>query len=221
MPISLEIDSVTKHYNNSIILSNINIKCNKGDIIGLLGRNGSGKSTLFQIIFGTKKCENKFVRINNIVNDKPFKIKNGISYLPQNSFIPKYLTVKKTIFLYLPKSKINVFIEDSLIKKIYNSKIYNLSGGELKFLEVKLLLYIENSFCLLDEPFSGVSPLYVELLKKLIQKMSLEKGIIITDHNYKNILDISNKLYFLKDGNTIPINDIDELIKLGYINNKL
>lgn len=214
----LEIDSINKFYNGKSILSNIYLKCELNDIIGIFGRNGSGKSTLLKIIFGTVNAENKFIRINGKVESLPYLIKNGISYLSQNNFIPNNFSVLKAINLSIIPSEKNKFINDDLIKKNLHKKVSNLSGGESKYLHVKLILFSQSKFCLLDEPYSGVSPIISEKINQLILEKSKDKGIIITDHNYHSILNIVNKFIILKEGSTYILNNKEELVDYGYLN---
>ena len=219
MDFSLEIDSVNKCFGEKKILSDVYLKCETGDIIGVFGRNGSGKSTLLKIIHGTLNADNKFVRLNSKVLSQPYKLKNGISYLPQENFIPNYFTVKKVINLLINQNKFEEFINDKMINKIINSQIKALSVGELKYFQVKLILFNDSKFCLLDEPYSGVSPLDIELINNQIIEQSNNKGIIITDHNYLYLLEIATKIYLLKDGVGKFLNNEQELIKFGYLKN--
>ena len=214
----LEIDSVIHSYKNKKILSNIYIKCNKGDIIGLLGTNGSGKSTLLKIIFGTLNANSSNIRINKTPYKALYKTKNKIKYLPQNSFIPNNLSVKNVIAFYIKdKDKKNKLLTDDRVLKILNTKIGKLSGGELKYLELLLLINNPSNFILLDEPFSNIEPIYREKIKEEIKKYSSYAGFIITDHDYINILDICTKVILLKNGSTIEISNKSELVKYGYL----
>lgn len=213
----LEVDSINKCFGDKTLLSDIYLKCNIGDIIGIFGRNGSGKSTLLKIIYGTASAENKFIRLNNNVLTHPYKIQNGISFLPQNNFIPNYFTVKKAIDLTIKQNNLKEIYECKIINQIINSKIGNLSGGELKYLQIKLILFNDAKFCLLDEPYSGVSPIMCELINKLIIEQSKNKGIIITDHNYQFLLQIANKIYLLKQGVGKFLNNKEELVRYEYL----
>jgi len=213
----LEIDSVVKSYGLYDVLTDIYLKCQTGDIIGMLGRNGTGKSTLMKILFGTLQADRKFIRIDGKVYNQPYKIINEICYLPQDSFLPKYMSVEKTIELYLGKQQVTNFLEDSILQKLNTSKISHLSGGELRYLEIKLLLHTDCKFILLDEPFNGVSPILVGEIKKLILKTSEFKGIILTDHDYRNVLDVANQFCLIYDGGIKKIDDKQELVRWGYI----
>lgn len=213
---TLAIDSVIKSYNKKIILSDVYLSCKTHDIVGLFGRNGEGKSTLLKIIFGTESAENKFIMIDNVVFNKPFLVKNAITYLPQQSFLPKNSTIKKVVSLWVNQDAQNSFYDDEMLA-LKNQKISTLSGGELRFLEIKLLLFSEAKFCLLDEPFMGLSPLQIEKVKHLIVHSSKNKGILLTDHDYKNVLGISNKNYLVKNRKCHLLNTISELVDHGYV----
>ena len=213
----LEIDSVVKSFDMHVVLTDIYLKCRTGDIIGMLGRNGTGKSTLMKIVFGTLRADTKFIRIDGKVYNQPYKTINEICYLPQDSFLPKHLSIEKTIELYLGKNQVQSFLEDPILQKLNTSKISYLSGGELRYLEIKLLLHTDCKFILLDEPFNGVSPILVGEIKKLILKTSEFKGIILTDHDYRNVLDVANQFCMIYDRGIKRIDDKEELVRWGYI----
>lgn len=213
----LEADSIRKEFGTNQVLTDISIKCQPGDIIGLLGRNGSGKSTLLKILFGTLYTDYKFIRINDEILDQPFKAKNTIAYLSQDNFLPKNITVKKVIEIYSDGIPSTGFLDDEVLTKVTGTKIGNLSGGESRYLEVKLLLYLDANYVLLDEPFNGISPLHIELIKKMILDKSSKKGIILTDHDYRNVLDVANKYYLLFDGGLKTIKTKQDLVNWGYV----
>jgi ABC-type multidrug transport system ATPase subunit len=217
MPNLLEIDSVVKSFDMHVVLTDIYLKCETGNIIGMLGRNGTGKSTLMKILFGTLNADRKFIRIDGRVYNQPYKTMNEVCYLPQDSFLPKHMSIEKTIELYLGKNKVEGFMDDTILQKLATSKISHLSGGELRYLEIKLLLNTDCKFLLLDEPFNGVSPILVGEIKKLIQKTSEFKGIILTDHDYRNVLDVANQFCLIYDGGIKRIDDKRELVRWGYI----
>lgn len=213
----LEIDSVQKHYDQKVMLSDVYLKCKTGEIIGLLGRNGSGKSTLLKIIFGILSADNKFVRVDGKVLFKTNDLLNEISYLPQEDFIPNSFSVKKTIQLSIDKRKIEEFYQDEFINSLKDKKIHHLSGGELRYLEIKLILSNPSKFVLLDEPYNGLSPIMIKKINQLISENSNKKGIIIADHNYQNVIKISSKLILLKECKAFHLKDKSELIEKGYL----
>jgi len=215
----LEIDSVSKSFGLNRVLTDIYLKCETGDIVGILGRNGSGKSTLLKILFGCEQAEHKFIRIDGKIFDKTYKTPGEIAYLPQDSFTPQNITLKTVVKLYQRNaSRINMFFDDPVLKMLQYNKAQYISGGEMRYFEIKLLLSIEDvKFVLLDEPFNGLSPLNIEFIKDLIQESAKTKGIILTDHDYRNVLDVANRRYLLYDGGLKTIKDKEELALRGYM----
>lgn len=214
---TIEISGIQKKFDTKLILSDVYLKIETGEIIGLLGRNGSGKSTLLKIICGIISCADKSIFINGISINKYWNILREISYLHQNQFIPNHLSVSKTIFLSVAKQKLMSFCEDIFIKNLLDKKIRELSAGELRYLEVKITLFNSSRFVLLDEPFNGLSPKMIEVVKRLIKENSEEKAILITDHNYNEVISVSNRLLLLFDGKLQNINGKDELVERGYL----
>ncbi len=213
----LEIDSIQKKFDYKSVLSDVYLKCETNEIIGLLGRNGSGKSTLLKIIFGILDADFKFVRIDRAIKNKTSDLFKEISYLPQENFIPNSFSVKKAIELSIESQKIKSFYNDEMIKSISDKKISHLSGGELRYLEIKIILFNPSKFVLLDEPYNGLSPIMINKINQLIIENSHKKGIIITDHNYENVIKISTRLILMKEGKTFNINDKNDLIEKGYL----
>lgn len=213
----LEIDGVRLSYGDKVILSDIYLECTTGSVTGLLGRNGSGKSSLLQILFGTKQNDDCSVRLNN-KSIKPAYANNSISYLPQFNFLPSNLTLKKTFRLF------NVSIENFIadipeFKNRENSTLKELSGGSIRLLEAYLILKKEGKFVLLDEPFTHIMPLHIEMIKKWIIEEKATKGLILSDHLYQHIISISDKLYLLKDGKIHFCKDSNTLKEFGYLKN--
>lgn len=213
----LEIDSIQKKFDYKSVLSDVYLKCETGEIIGLLGRNGSGKSTLLKIIFGILDADFKFVRIDGVIKNKTSDLFKEISYLSQEDFIPNSFSVKRAIQLSIDKDKIADFYQDDFINSLKDKKINHLSGGELRYLEIKLILSNSSKFVLLDEPYNGLSPIMIDKINQLIIENSSKKGIIITDHNYENVIKISSKLILIKEGKTFHLKDKNELIDRGYL----
>jgi ABC-type multidrug transport system ATPase subunit len=214
----LEIDSVQKSYNFKLVLIDVYLKCETNDVIGVLGRNGSGKSTLLKIIYGIIDADFKHVLVDGILKNKNSQLIKEISYLDQDDFIPGHFTVKKAITLSIDKKDSVEFLNDDFIKTILNKKISQLSGGELKYLEVKLVLSNDSNFVLLDEPYKGLSPILIDKINQLIIENSKNKGIIITDHKYLNVIKVSNRLVLMKSGAIYNLKDKSELINHGYLN---
>ena len=213
----LEIDSVMQSFDGRKILSDIYLKCETGDILGILGRNGSGKSMLLKILFGAMKGDHKFIRIDGEIYDKPFKTTGLVCYLPQHSFLLGHLTVTATVNMYLDGVGVDAFLDDELLGKLRHNKINSLSGGESRYLEIKLLLSMPSKFVLLDEPFNGVAPVMIDQLKTMITQHSATKGIILTDHDYNNVLDIANRYCLVYDGSIKHIETKNDLVRWQYL----
>jgi ABC-type multidrug transport system ATPase subunit len=215
-----EADSIRKSFGGKQVLTDVFISCKTGDIIGLLGRNGSGKSTFLKILFGSLYTDYKHITINGKILDQAFKEKGIISYLPQSSFLPKNLTVEKIIQLFDHLDYNSKLFDDQIISKILKTKVRNISGGELRYLEIILILSLDSKFVILDEPFNGISPLNVDLIKDMIRNQSNTKGIILTDHDYRNVLDVANKYMILFDGGIKILKSKEDFIYWGYLPDK-
>jgi len=215
----LYIENLTKSYDHKNILSNIYLGCNTGEIVGILGRNGVGKSTLLKIIFGSIKADSKFIRVDNQTLLKTSQIRKNIQFLPQNSFLPKNTKIKYLISNFCAKSMKNEILNHDFVKPFLNQKPNELSGGERRIIEILMLLHTHANFILLDEPFSGIAPLIKEKMKETILDFSKKgKGFIITDHDYKNVLEVSSRIELLKNGKFKSIKNREELSKFGYLN---
>jgi lipopolysaccharide export system ATP-binding protein len=215
-PLTLKVDSVQLSFDDRKILQGVYLSCSQGEIVGLLGRNGSGKSSLLKIIFGSLVPSYKYVSINDEFINKGY-INNRIAYLPQHNYLPRGIKIKKLARMLIDKSSWDEFAELSIYKDHCNKTAGELSGGELRILETLLILYNKADFILLDEPFTHISPLQAEFFKPLLKSCAKSKGIIVTDHQYYNVLDVSDQIVLLNNGCTKHIKNVDELITYGYI----
>lgn len=213
----LEVDSIQKYVNKNFSLSDIYLRCETGDVLGIFGRNGSGKSMLLKIIFGKENADNKFIRINNQLFKTAYKKPDTIVYLPQNSFLPKNLSVKKILNLYFDRETVAAILEDEFLETMYLSKISELSGGELRYLELKLLLKSTAKFVLLDEPLNALSPILREKIIRLIAIEKASKGIIITDHDFSNLSSITTQNYLMNNGTLKKITGVEDLVLWNYL----
>jgi len=214
---TLHVDSITKSLGEQKILQDVFLNCKTGETVGILGRNGSGKSTLFQIIFGTLKGETQFIKCNEIILKNQSDRKNRISYLPQNSFLPKNIKIKKLMELFCNDENAAAFLNSTLIQPFINEIPGNLSGGELRILEVLLIIYSKAEFILLDEPFHSLSPKIVSEIKNIIKEQTKNKGFIISDHQYQAVLDVSDRIYLISDTYLKSIKDLTELKRFNYL----
>jgi len=213
----LHVDSVTKAFGIEQVLTDVYLSCTKGEIIGLLGRNGSGKSTLLKIIFGSLQAESKFIKVGNKRINKLTDGTDLIKYLPQNNFLPNHIKIETIINLFCDKPNATLIKDNPLINPVLQRKFNQISGGEKRLLEIFIIACSKADYILIDEPFNGVAPIYKEEIKNLIRDQSRTKGFIITDHDYRNILEIATKTIIINDGGTREIKNMDELRFFGYL----
>jgi len=213
---TLEVDSVILEFDSKRVLQDVYMKSETGKVTGLLSRNGAGKSCLMKIIFGELVTNDKSIRLNGNAINNEYRCPGDIRYLPQGRFIPKYLIIKR-IFDDFELDYSEFTNEFPEFEKFYKAKFKNLSGGEQRIIEIYAILASKTKFCMLDEPFSHVMPVHVDAIKKLILKEKKNKGIIITDHLYKHIIDICDNLYVINNGKTYLTKSIQNLVTLGYV----
>ena len=209
MNICLEADSILKCYGERTILSDIYLHCKPGDITALWGRNGSGKSTLLEIIFGTLKAEHAFVRVGGrVVNGQAYRT-GLVAFLPQFHFLPGNLRVAqllhRTGLPNLPEA-----FGDMPVPPL-RERLKNLSGGQLRLLEILYVTSLPAPFLLLDEPFTGLSPVAADTIARHLQAVSRQKGILIADHDYRTLQRIATRHLLLADGYLRPLTSPDEL----------
>ncbi len=213
----LVVEGIKKRYGARQILKNIYVNCNKGEIIGLFGTNGTGKSTLLKIISGRLDAEQKHVTIDNKPIPGLFKSRHLINYIPQDTFLPGHIKFENIIPLYCDKSGAEKINNNQWLQSLIDKKISTLSEGEKRIIEIILIIYSSAGYTLIDEPFNRVSPIGRELIKDILKEQSKNKGFIITDHDYSNILDLSTRIIHLHDGITSEISNPEELKYFGYI----
>ncbi len=216
---SLSVTGIIKTFGNRRVLDNAYLRCESGEITSVFGSNGCGKSTLLKLVFGTLKADEIAISINGRhINAKDIISQQKIAYLPQEPFLPKNLKVKEVIPMFLEKgSRQDKLFYREEIHKISERKINELSMGQLRYLELLLVSHLEHPFLMLDEPFSMVEPLYKDKIKELLLELKKDKGIILTDHYYNDVLEVSDKNLLLKKGKIIPVDNQDELIAHGYL----
>jgi ABC-type multidrug transport system ATPase subunit len=210
----LETDSIQLEFNGRKILSDIYLKCETGKITGLLGRNGQGKSCLMQIIYGALNCEHS-VRIDNISQKNRYRSPAQLRYLPQFNFIPDSLSLRR-IFQDFELDYAGFENRFPEFKTQDRKKIRQFSGGEQRLTALYLIVKSRTLFALLDEPFTHLNPLQIDKVKELLLEEKENKGILITDHMYKNVTDISDSLYILSNGKTHLTKGTDDIERLGY-----
>lgn len=212
----LEVDSIILEFGHHRVLQDVYFTNETGKITGILGRNGCGKSCLMNIIYGVLPTTDKSIRIDGKPIFDGYRDPQLFRYLPQFNFIPKDFTVRRIFsdFGLDFASFISWFPE---FEKYHQMKLGKLSGGERRILEVYAILASKTRFCMLDEPFSHIMPLHVEVLKNIMLEEKKNKGIIITDHMHRYITEISDHLYVITNGKAHLTKGIEDLKTLGYI----
>jgi ABC-type multidrug transport system ATPase subunit len=213
---TLHADNIQLTFGSRPILSDIHLQCKTGHITGLLGRNGAGKSCLMRILYGDLPATSRSVRFDGLPVAEPRKHPDLLRFLPQFSFIPKTLTLSRVLadfqleFNHLEKK----FPEFS---KAHQSRIQELSGGQIRLVELYIIARSPSRFALLDEPFTHLMPLQIEKIKELLLEEKEKKGFLITDHLHREVTSVSDQLYLLADGATYPVNAKEDLERLGYL----
>ena len=212
----LRVSDLKKRYGKKIVVNGVNLELKKGEIVGLLGPNGAGKTTTFHMITGMIQPNKGRIYLGEEdITDLPMykRARKGIGYLAQEPSIFSKLTVEDNLRLVLEmtnlpktvqKEKLEKILEDLSITAIRKSKGYNLSGGERRRVEISRALVIDPDFILLDEPFAGIDPIAVEDIQGIIH--SLKKrgiGVLITDHNVRDTLSVTDRAYLLYDGSIL------------------
>ena len=211
----LIVDSVAVRFGEKTVVSGGYVTARTGSVTGLLGRNGAGKCCMFRALMGGLKVDYVCVHADGKPVDID-KIGLTVKYLPQGRMIPDGLTLKEAFRLYQVDFWNFVLLFPKYSGK-YHARLWEMSGGEARLAELYLVLMADAPFCILDEPFSQIDPVHIEAVQRLIREKRLEKGIIVTDHNYEAISTVADRLYVLSDGYTHPVETRDDLVRYGYL----
>ena len=235
---TLSLDQVSLGFDGRELLKNVSLELNSGEVVGLLGPNGAGKTTIFNLIIGL--LIPRFGRVNldnlDLVGfSMPDRAHLGIGYLPQEASVFRHLTVRQNLELAISQSiltnaekrlRIENLIDEFHLNKFIRRKGFQLSGGERRRCEVARALAVGikgPKYLLLDEPFAGVDPIAVADLQELIHSLRLRgMGILITDHNVRETLAITDRAYILNDGMILASGESnavakDPLVKRYYL----
>ncbi len=207
-------ENLVKIYNDRTVVNDISFEVNKGEVVGLLGPNGAGKTTTFYMVVGLVRPDSGKIFIDDteltqLTMDK--RAKHGIGYLPQEASIFRKLSVEDNIKLVLElndklnseqkKDKLEELLEEFSIKKLRDTSAVSISGGERRRVEIARALAASPEFILLDEPFAGIDPIAIGEIKDNIKLLSDRGlGVLITDHNPKATLSITDRAYVIFDG---------------------
>jgi lipopolysaccharide export system ATP-binding protein len=221
----LEIYNLVKSYDSKRVVDGVSMKIKRGEIVGLLGPNGAGKTTTFYMIVGVfRPDEGNIVFDGKDITRYPMykRAQNGLGYLSQEPSIFRKLTVKENIMailetLGLPRkvrrSRLEELLNELHIEHLADKKAYMLSGGERRRLEITRALVTNPLFILLDEPFSGIDPIAVDDAQAIILSLRDKGlGILLTDHNVRETLEITDYSYIMSDGKILISGTAKELI---------
>ena len=211
--LKLQAVELSKTYRGRRVVDDVELEIGQGEVVGLLGPNGAGKTTTFYILVGHARPDSGRVLLNgDEITDLPMylRARSGISYLPQEPSVFRQLTSEENLLAVLEtlpltpeqqRDRLEELLVQMGLETVRQNKAYTLSGGERRRLEIARSLTLQPSFILLDEPFSGIDPLTVKDLQEIIRNLSRSGiGVLITDHNVRETLSVTDRAYILRNG---------------------
>jgi lipopolysaccharide export system ATP-binding protein len=221
---TLQTVEISKSYNGRKVVDNVTVRVEQGEVVGLLGPNGAGKTTSFYIIVGLISPESGQVLLDDDpITELPMYVRarRRISYLPQEPSVFRKLSVEDNLMAILQtlnltrrerRDRLQQLISDMGLETVRHSKGYMLSGGERRRVEIARSLVLQPDFILLDEPFSGIDPIQVIELQKIIQELKGKGiGILVTDHNVRETLAVTDRAYIISKGRIFRAGSPDSL----------
>ncbi len=209
----LQAVDLSKSYRGRKVVDDLDLEVGQGEVVGLLGPNGAGKTTTFYILVGLARPDSGRVLLNgDDITDLPMylRARSGISYLPQEPSVFRQLTVEENLLAVLEtlpltpeqqRDRLEELLARMGLEAVRSNRAYTLSGGERRRLEIARSLVLEPAFVLLDEPFSGIDPLTIVDIQKIIAGLSRAGiGVLITDHNVRETLAVTDRAYILQRG---------------------
>ena len=227
MPHILRAEKLVKFYHRRPVVNGVDIEVKRGEVVGLLGPNGAGKTTIFYMLVGLERpSEGRIYLDKKDITRYPMyrRARAGIGYLSQEPSVFRNLTVEENIMAILEtrphftaserKKKLSQLLEDLQIPHLAKARAYTLSGGERRRLEICRTMVTEPSFILLDEPFTGIDPIAVFEIQKIIHNLrERDYGILITDHSVRETLEITDHAYIMYEGKILLSGTSEELIR--------
>ena len=224
---TLSANNLKKAYKKKVVLKDVSITVQSGEVVGLLGPNGAGKTTSFYMIVGLIACDSGNIYLDDTdITDAPMHVRarTGIGYLAQEASIFRKLTVDENIQSVLEvrkdlnkqeqAKKLECLLEDFQITHVRDSLGISLSGGERRRVEIARALATEPSFILLDEPFAGIDPISVLEIQKIVTHLTERNiGVLITDHNVRETLNICDRAYILSEGRILAEGKPEDIIQ--------
>lgn len=222
----IEAVDLVKTYNGRAVVNQVSMNLKRGEIVGLLGPNGAGKTTIFYMIVGLIRPDSGQIRLDGeIINKLPMylRARSGIGYLPQEASVFRKLTVEQNILAVLEtmnmekterRIKAENLMEELNIAGVRKTKGFALSGGERRRVEICRALAASPSFLLLDEPFAGIDPIVVNEIQSIIHRLKKRGiGILITDHNVRETLEITDRAYIINEGSVLESGLPSEIVQ--------
>lgn len=223
----LSVVGLTKSYGRKTVVRSVSFAMHEGEIVGFLGPNGAGKTTVFYMIVGFIRPNSGRIRMNGRdITRKPMyrRARAGIAYLPQEASVFRKLTVEQNVWSVLETRRdlnrrqkhetLEQLLEELGIESKRKQRAYTLSGGERRRTEIARSLAIHPKFLLLDEPFAGIDPIAVYEIKQIVGQLSTKGiGILITDHNVRDTLEITHRSYIIKDGEIVVSGSREEVMQ--------
>jgi len=220
----LQAVDLRKSYRGRKVVDDVSLEIRQGEVVGLLGPNGAGKTTTFYILVGLARPDFGRVLLDGEdITDLPMylRARGGISYLPQEPSVFRKMTVEENLFAVLEtlslapeqrRERVEELLAQMGLEAVRYSRAYVLSGGERRRLEIARSLVLSPSFVLLDEPFAGIDPLTVIDIQKIIADLSAAGiGVLVTDHNVRDTLAVTDRAYIITDGKILKSGTPDEL----------
>lgn len=220
----LRTEDLVKKYRKRPVVNGVSLTVERGEIVGLLGPNGAGKTTTFNQIVGFIRPDSGEVYMDKIViTHLPMykRCRLGIGYLPQESSVFRKMTVSDNLMSILEtmklgkserKRRLSILLSDLGLEKVADQKAFTLSGGERRRVEIARALVTEPAFLLLDEPFAGIDPIAVDDIQSIVRNLRTKGlGVLITDHNVRETLEITDRAYIMYDGKILISGSAAEL----------
>ena len=223
---ALKIRNLVKSYRSRKVVNKVTMEIKQGEIIGLLGPNGAGKTTTFYMVVGLTRPDDGQVFLNDEdITNFPMhnRAKRGVSYLPQEPSVFRKLTVEENLLAVLESQKLSIFdrkkkarslLRELNILHIKDSMAYSLSGGERRRVEISRALATSPIFVLLDEPFAGIDPIAVADIQSIVSQLKKRGiGVLITDHNVRETLSITDRAYIINEGQIISSGSPHQIVQ--------
>ena len=222
----LKIKNLIKSYRSRKVVNKVTLEIKQGEIVGLLGPNGAGKTTTFYMVVGLTRPDDGQVFLNDAdITNSPMhqRAKKGLSYLPQEPSVFRKLTVEENLLAVLESQKLSTFdrkkkarslLRELNILHIKDSMAYSLSGGERRRVEISRALATSPIFVLLDEPFAGIDPIAVADIQSIVSQLKNRGiGVLITDHNVRETLSITDRAYIINEGEIISSGSPHQIVQ--------